>query len=624
MRRFAPVVAAMVVTAVAVGIGTWTLKPSAPAVRPSVTRSLIAVQPFDQRTPATPGENRPPVATRPVRTALALSPDGRTLVFRAVRETRGQLFVRPLDRLEATPIPGTEGANSPFFSPDGTWIGFWANGELRRVPLAGGPASAIARVPGTATPIFGASWGDGDLIVFATSAGLWRVPAGGGRPEAVSQPSESEFAHYLPRVLPGGKAVLYTLVKTAFRWDDAQIVVRSLVTGEQKVLIEDGTDARYVATGHLVFVRRGVLMAAPFDLARLELTGGPVALIDGVMQAVNMVNTDTDSGAAQFAVADRGTLVYATGGIAPDQERELVWVDRNGAVEILPALRREFLAPRLDPDGQRVAVTTQPSGANTNSRVWIYDVRRRTLNPLTTVDEPALWSVWSPDGTRVAFSLDLAGKYNLFWKSADGTGTSERLATSGAPSSWSSDGKTLAFVQKPISAFGSDIRALDVRSTDRQPRPVVQTPAEERFPSFSADGRWLAYTSDGSGRVEVYVQPYPGPGRRVLVSTDGGTSPAWRSDGTELFYYAALPQNLVRMMVVPVKATAAGFSAGTPRTLFEGRYVMSDPVRGYDVTPDGQRFLMVRPLDPPPEPATELVLVENWLEELKARLPSTH
>src|SRR6185295_16557161 len=197
--RLAPVVGAVVASAVAVGIGTWTGQPP-PAVQPSVTRSIIAVHPFDQRTPPNPGENRPPLA-RPGRTNIALSPDGRTLVFRAARDAGGQLFVRPLDRLEAAPIPGTEGANSPFFSPDGAWIGFWANGELRKVPLAGGPASAISKVPGAEAPalMYGASWGERDVIVFATIAGLWRVPAGGGRPEVVSKPNEGEYAQILPR-----------------------------------------------------------------------------------------------------------------------------------------------------------------------------------------------------------------------------------------------------------------------------------------------------------------------------------------------------------------------------------------------------------------------------------------
>ncbi len=624
-RRFAPAVGAILVAALAAGVGTWTFKSSAPAVPPSVTRSIIAVRPFDRRTSPGPTESRPP-EVRPGRTVIALSPDGRTLVFRAIQDTGGQLFVRPLDRLEATAIPGTEGATSPFFSPEGAWIGFWANGELRKVPVGGGPASAIGRVPGANFPIFGASWGDGDVIVFATADGLWRMPGSGGQPEAVSKPSDDEYAHYLPRILPGGKAILYTRAKTAFRWDDAQIVVRSLPTGEQKVLIDDAADARYVSTGHIVFVRRGALMAAPFDLARLEVIGGPVALVDGVLQAANMGNTDTDSGAGQFAVSDRGTLIYVTGGIAPDDARELVWVDRNGVVENLTALRREFLAPRLAPDGQRVAVITQPSAATGNPRIWIYDVPRRTLTPLTTVDEAAHWSVWSPDGTRVAFSSELAGKLDLFWKSADGTGTSERLTTSPyrkQPSSWSRDGKTLAFVQGGPPATGNDIWILDVMSADHRPRPLLQTPASESFPTFSPDGGWLAYASNDSGRQEVYVQPYPGPGPRVLVSTDGGTSPTWRSDGKELFYYAVLPGNLRRMMAVPVKATAAGFSGGTPRKLFEGQYIMADPVNGYDVTSDGQRFLMVQRLDPPSESPSELVLVENWFEELKVRVPAT-
>ncbi|OFV90291.1 MAG: hypothetical protein A3G76_04755 [Acidobacteria bacterium RIFCSPLOWO2_12_FULL_65_11] len=628
MRRFAPVVGALVVTAVAVGIGTWTLKPSVPATQPVVTRSLIAVQPFDQRTPAGPSENRLPLA-RPDRTAIALSPDGLTLVFRGTRG-RGmvQLFMRALDRLDATPIPGTEGADSPFFSGDGTWIGFWANGELRKVPLAGGPVSAIGKVPGggAAPRAFGASWGDGDVIVFATSDGLWRVKAAGGQPESVSKPSEIEHAHYLPSMLPGGEAILFTLPKTGFRWDDAQIVVRSLVTGVQKVLLEDGADARYVPTGHIVFARRGTLMAVPFDLARLELTGGAVALIDGVMQAVAMGNFNADSGAGQFAMADRGTLIYATGGIAPDQERALVWVDRNGTVEALAAPPREYLAPRLAPDGQRVAVFTQAPGARGNQRVWIYNVPRRTVTPLTTGEEQGFWNIWSPDGARIAFTSAVGGRLNLFWKSADGTGESERLTTSEyqqRPSSWSSDGNALAFVQTHP-ATGNDIWVLDVGSADHRPRPVVQTPADERFPAFSTDGRWLAYTSNEAGREEVFVRPYPGPGSRVQVSTGGGRDPAWKFDGSELFYGSSIARDLVSLMAVPVKSTPAGFSAGIPRKLFEGRYQLTAaPIRSFDVTANGQRFLMVQPLDPRPEPPTELVLVTNWFEELKARVRAT-
>jgi serine/threonine-protein kinase len=621
-RRLLDVAGTMVVTGVVVGLGTRWLTPRAPVER-FVTRSLVAIEPFDQRGPLRAGENRPPLAP-PDRTAMALSPDGRTLVVRSAAGSGSQLFLRRLDQLETMPIPGTQGADSPFFSPDGTWIGFWANGELRKLRAPDGPASAIARVPGagSAPRIFGASWGEGDVIVFATADGLWRVPASGGRPERVTMLNDAEYAHYLPQTLPGGDAVLFTLARTRFRWDDAQIVVRSLATGQQMILLDDGADARYVPTGHVVFVRRGTLMAAPFDLARLELTGGPVAVIDGVMQAVNRTNTGADSGAGQFALAARGTLAYATGGIAPDAERAVVWVDRDGTVEPLTP-RRGYLSPRLSPDGRRFAVFTQASQARGNQRVWIHDLSRRTLTPLTAEGEGAVWAAWSPDGTRIAFQAVAAGRSNLFWKSGDGTGASERLTTSEytqAPSSWSADGKLLAFVQSDPRS-GNDIWVVDVAGADRRTQAVLETPANERYPAFSADGRWLAYSSNESGRDEVYVQPYPGPGPRSLVSTDGGTNPVWKGDGSELFYMVSGTGGNIAIMTVPVTTSGPAFSAGTPRQLFEGRFATSTPAGAFDVTPDGRRFLMVQVFDPPQAPVVQLILVQNWLDELKRLVP---
>jgi serine/threonine-protein kinase len=484
-------------------------------------------------------------------------------------------------------------------------------------------------VPGVGTPtIEGASWGDGDRIVFATREGLWRVPASGGSPEAVSKRGAGEYAHKLPHVLPGGREALFTLQRTSSRWDDAQIVVRSLVTGEQKVLVDDGADARYVPSGHLVFIRRGTLMAIPFDLARLVSTGAPVAMIDGVMQAANNVNTVADSGAGQYAIAEQGRLIYVTGGITPDDERALVWVHRNGTVEpIAGAPHREYIAPRLAPDGRRIVVVTQTSASGDGQRVWIYDMARHTLTPLTSKKERSLWGVWSPDGAQIAFQTILAGRNTLSWKSADGAGTSETLRASEqsypAPSSWSRDGK-IAFVEgSPTKA--NDILVLDTRATDRRAQPVVQTPAGEYHPAFSPDGNWLAYTSNESGQPEVYVQPYPGPGPRVLVSTNGGEAPAWRGDGAELYYhyhtFNITPADGVLVMnAVPVTATAPRFSVGTPRRLFEGRYLAAFPARGYDVTLDGRRFLMTQMIEPPSPPRSDLVLVENWLEELRRRV----
>jgi serine/threonine-protein kinase len=623
-NRIVPFTAVAGVTALVVGISTWMLMPSSPIAERLVARSLIAVRPFDQRPPASANEPRPPVG-RPFRTAVAVSPDGRTLVFTGMRGVGPQgrhLFLRPLDRLEAAPIPGTEGGQNPFFSPDGAWIGYWADREIRRVPTAGGPPSTVARLPtdydGPPRTV-GASWGDGDVIVFATPEAVWRVAASGGTPEIVVKPGEGEYAFKLPQMLPGGREVLFTLQKTLWRWDDAQIVVRSLVTGEQKVLLDDGADARYVPSGHLVFVRRGTLMAVPFDPARLTVTGAPVAMIDGVMQAANIGNVVADSGAGQFAIAAQGRLIYVTGGIAPGEDRALVWVDRNGNVELLPTPRLEYMAPRLAAKGERVVVSTRPPASIGVHRIWIHDIARQSFTPLTSQEEDSIGGVWSPDGARIVFSSILPARGLLSWKSADWPGSSELLVPNDrrlppAPNSWSAGGK-IAFVQH------GDIWELSV--TDRRAHPLVQTPANESHPAFSPDGKWLAYTSDHSGREEVYVQPYPGPGARVAVSTDGGAAPAWRGDGAELFYVTFPSGGPLVMNVVPVKAAGSKFSAGRPRKLFEGQYNMTGPFRSYDVTPDGQRFLMVQRPVPPLSRPIELVLVENWLEELRRRVPST-
>ena len=628
VRRVLPAAFAAVAAGLLVGGATWALKPAAPSVEPRVTRSLIETNAFDHRPPAKPGESRGVI--RPDRTAVALSPDGRTLVFRGIATevnpgggTQSVLFVRSLDSLTATPIPTTTGADSPFFSPDGAWIGYWDAGELRRVPVTGSTTyTTIARVPGEATPrIAGASWGDGDVIVFSAGPRLWRVAASGGTSELVVERRNDEYSLRLPHVLPGGKVVLFTRLTTAFRWDDAQIVSRSLESGEQKVLLNDAADARYVASGHLVFVRRGKLMAAPFDPERLEVTGGAVAIVDDVMQAANMGNSNADSGSGQFATSANGTLVYVTGGVTPDQENELVWVTRDGSVAPIPAPKGEYGAPRLSPDGTKVALFTGATVNPGGERVWVYDITRGAFSPLTTQQERVAWGLWSPDGTRIVYQSLLAGRGPLTFRMADGTGNADQLQTASpaqAANSWSKDNK-IAFSQGTPTTR-SDIWILDVPS--RRAEPFLQTAASERFPAFSSDGKWLAYTSDVSGRDEVYVQPYPGPGPRVPVSTGGGVAPAWRADGRELFYTVSLDNAPgFRMMSVAVTTTPSAFSSGLPQKLFEGRYGSTTPARGWDVTADGRRFMMTRPVDPPQPPPSQMVLVENFAEELKRRVP---
>jgi hypothetical protein len=456
------------------------------------------------------------------------------------------------------------------------------------------------------------------------------VSALGGEPVALSNPGPDEFAYRLPHMLPEGNAVLFTIARAAFRWDDAQIAVRSLATGEQKVLLTGGADARYVSSGHLVFARRGTVVAAPFDPSRLELTGAPVVLVDGVMHSINQLNAGTDSGAAHFSVSNRGALVYATGGIRPDPRRMLVWMDRNGSSEPLPIQPGTYLGPRLAPVEKRVAVFT---GLSRASRVWTLDLETGAMTPVTTADERAWLNVWAPDGDKIAYTSQL--QRGVFWKNADGTGVAERLTQSDyiqTPNAWTPDGKVLAFVESHPTT-GDDIWGIDISGSDRLPKPIVRTASGETHPAFSSDGRWLAYTSFDSGRPEVYVQPFPGPGRRVRISTDGGSSPAWRGDGKELYYVEQRVMGsadrfniegsaVVSVMAVRVHAGREGFSVGAPRKLFEGPFVVQSGARSYDVTPDGQRFLMVQVLGPLPEPATELILVTNWFEELRRLVPA--
>jgi serine/threonine-protein kinase len=536
-----------------------------------VTRALIALEPFDERRPLPSGQARPQVP-RPDRTAVALSPDGRTLVFRAWvvdatpnGGTQSQLFVRPLDSLTPTPIATTTGSDTPFFSPDGAWIGYWDAGELRRVPSTGGTAAftTITRVP-DGSRVAGASWGDDGRIVFATAAGLWSVQSSSGMPESIVKVGPDENARILPHVLPGSRSVLFTLQRTAFRWDDAQVVVRSLTDGAEKVLLTDAADARYVSSGHLVFVRRGKLMAVPFNLERLELGGAALAVVDDVMQAANMGNSVADSGAGQYAVAPQGTLVYVTGGVQRSNPSELVWVDRaTGTAQPVGAPQGPFGAPRLSPDGQRILMFSGATGGDDGNRLWAYDLARRTHTALSAADERILWGIWSPDGQQVVYEKLDAGRGTLHVRRSDGTGTSQQIADAQpqfqTPGSWSKTGR-LAFVGAQP-ATGPDIRILDTAGADRAGVVAVQSKAADSYPEFSPDGKWLAYASDASGRLEVYVQPYPGPGSRVLISTGGGAGPAWRGDGGELYYYWT-DNGETQMFAVPIRISGAMLSAG--------------------------------------------------------------
>jgi serine/threonine-protein kinase len=575
--------------------------PSAP-----VTRFDLGVQPADMLL----GSDGTTQQERPTRTAIAWSPDGRRLIFGGSRRGTQQLYARSLDQLTATPIAGTEGAISPFVSPDGRWLAFWASGELRKVLLTGGPTVTISKTP----LITGATWADNGVIFFgatvSTGGSIWRVPADGGRPERVATPNlaAGEYSYVLPQALPGGKALLFTVMPGFGRWDEAQVVARSLTTGKQTMLT-NGADAHYLSTGHLIFLRQGALFAAPFDLGQLKLTGGAVGIVEDVMQSVNAFTVTFDTGSGQVAVSASGSLAYVPGGVFPEDLRTLVWVDRAGARTPLPLPPRVYWMPRLAPDGHRLSFYTR----GTDRRIWIYDLLQGTGTALTEPSNAA-FDVWTADGQRVTFS-----DTNLFWRRADGSGPAEPLTTGQYPQvpvAWSPDGQILAFTETSPTT-GPDIWTW---SNAREPRSRawLATRFAEGQPDWSPDGRWLAYASNESGRTEVYVQPYPGPGPRLVVSRNGGSSPAWAHGGRELFYLAPDADEQVAMMAVPVTTTPT-FSAGMPHKLFDGRFQMSS-VRSYDVAEDG-RFVMIQPGPRVPSPATQIIIVEHWLEELKQRVP---
>ena len=550
---------------------------------------------------ALPRDQRITNFERPV---IALSPDGSELAYVATSGGGSQIYVQPLDQFQATALPGTDNASSPVFSPDGQWIAFFADEKLKKVSVKGGVPLALASSwlgGATSANGFGASWNPDGSILFAPNfnSGLWEVSAAGGEPKQVTRvdANRGEVGHHWPFVLPSGKAVLFAVAtRTAHRFDESQIVVQSLATGERRVLVDGGTSPRYVSTGHLLYVRDSTLMAVPFDVQHLEVRGAPVPLLDGVVQSYE--------GAAHLAIADNGTLAY----LPADRYRStLAWVSRAGLPEPLPLPSRPYVGPRVSPDGSRVVVQT----VGINCDLWIYDLARGSLSRLTSEGDNEA-PVWSLDGRRVVF--DKVGR-GLFWKAADRSGTEERLTTSShdqRPASWSPDGQILIF-EDTDPQTRADIWWLAM-GRDRTPRPFLRTPFNETAPRLSPDGRYIAYQSDETGQNEVYVRPFPEGGTTSQVSTEGGIEPVWAPSGRELFYRQG---DKVMIVDVPVGST---FTAGRPRVLFEEPDYAFPFFRTYDMSPDGHRFLFVEP-GGRREAAADLRVVLNWFEELKARVP---
>jgi len=611
-RRAIPFLVTATVAGVLVGGVSWSLRPSSTPL--TVTRfplTLAEGQEF----------------TNDGRQVVAISPDGTRMVYVANQ----RLHLRSMSDLKAMPIPGTEiqqGVLNPVFSPDGRSIAFWSGADLtvKRIAINGGAPVTVC----PADRPFGMTW-DADGILFGQGpAGIMRVPASGGKPEILVDVNDGEIAHG-PQMLPDGRTVLFTLARGAGtdRWDKATIVVQSSRSGDRKTLIEGGSDARYLPTGHIVYALGGTVFAVPFDLRRLEVTGEPVPIVEGVRRA----NTpDLNTGVAQFGVSDTGSLMYVPGPVSTTaDQRDLARIDRKGGTEPLNLPPGPYEFPRVSPDGRRLTFGTDDGN---EAIVWIYDLSGTSSMRRLTFGGKNRFPIWSADGERVAFQSDREGDLGIFWQRADGTGTAERLTrpeqgTSHFPESWAPKGERFLF--SASKGLRGSLWTLSLQDKKAEPFGGVQqsSPSLARA-MFSPDGRWVAYGSDetGVGADVVYVQPFPATGVKYQISKDTGHSPLWSPDGKEIFYVrGAATQIAGGQLVVMSLTTQPTFTFGNPVAVTRGRLHLFGGLnvpRRFDIGPDRGIIGVVDSVETPSAalaaPRIEVVL--NWLEELKQRVPT--
>ena len=557
---------------------------------------------------------------RPSRASFTLSPDGRLLVYAGSDGETTRLYRHALDQPQATLIPDTDGASRPFFAPDGRAVGFSVVGadgdlELKQVSTNGGGVRTIA---GSGPEIVEAyRWTEDDTILVAAQDGLYELPANGGRLVQLTRVESGEPGHTYPVMLPDRRALVFN-VRTSSVPSEWPIVVQPMDGGERRVVVDGGSDPRYLPTGHMVFARRGTLMAVPFDVNRLEATGDPVVVLEDVMHGERGGNSVLNVGAAQFRVSNSGSLAYVPGGIYPEGEDSLVWVDQRGEAEPVPLPPASYLWPRFSPDGTRLSYGVGGFG---DMQLWVYDIELGVPRALTSTGENAE-PVWSPDGTRLVFERRGVDT-GLFSIAADGSGEPERVGDgiTGNPSSWSTD-NILAFLHSSGPGQPREVWTLKMDG-ESQAEGFIDADANLLYPDFSPDGRWLAYVSNETGDPEVYVRPFPDGAPVARVSPNGGTQPVWSPDGQQLFYTRREPPDnydSLEVMVVDVE-TEPAFRPGQPRMLFEGPYQGSIPIRSFDISPTGDRFVLNEPIDPEPQPVTQINVALDWFEELKRLVP---
>ncbi len=566
---------------------------------------------YIRRSPASPHPTRlrielsedQPLATSSGAAAV-LSPDGRRIAYVAGKPTETKLYVRALDQWQGIPLAGTEGASLPFFSPDGDWIGFFAQGKLKKISITGGAPQSLADAPSGR----GAAWGPDGTIIFSPdlTSGLWRVSETGGNSAEVVVRREKERSLRWPSLLPDGKAVLFVAQKLLQNYDDADVELFDFTTGKRTVVLQGGTYPSCVPNGHLTFVRGGTLFAAPFDPKRHKVTGMAVPLIEGVRFGGRMASGD---GGAQYSVSRNGTLAYVPG-VLGNEKYTIARGDRSGKLVSLPAQPQAYFSPRLSPDGSRLAVVVDED-------IWVYEIARDSFSRLTFDKANSVEPAWSPDGRSIAYVSSREGNQaNLYLQSADGSAEPHRLTQDDRIKilgAISPDAKVLAYAA--LMDYGKmnwDLFTLRLDGKSK-PEPFLEGPAIEAHPDFSPDGRWIAYHSNESGKFEVYVRPFPGPGGKWQISTEGGGWPRWVDGGREIVYCEG-----DKLYSAAIETGENSLRAARPQEIFHGPIAALGRFSAFDVSRDGKSFVLLQPQPgAKPEAVTHVNLVFDWSAEVE-------
>ena len=538
--------------------------------------------------------------------ALAISDDGTRLILRAGSAEGPRLYLRDLNSANAVFLPGTEGAQDPMFSPNGQWVAF-ANGEaIKKVSLAGGAPLSITESAGFPSSYhYGGFWGQDQYIYFSPglTSPVMRVPANGGSAQPVTKllSDKGELGHITPRLIPGTKTLLFT-VWLGGNFDDGPLVAQNLDTGARKTLVPNGFDPRFLPPDHLLYAHAGKVFMVGFNPKSLDVNGDPIIVLQGVDMRPGF-------GAAQYDVSPSGILVYI-GGVKQTIENSLVWAEHDAKPQPISVKPNLYESPRFSPDGKQLALTVRLPDPD----IWVYDLERGALRRVTFAPGEDELPVWSPDGKRIAYASN--GRQQAFVLPADGSGQEEPLMKSDTHfhlQSWSSDGKLIAFERLGTSGRW-EIWMLPMEG-DHKPYPYLQGQFHEFHPAFSPDGKWLAYASGESGRVEVYVQRFPGPGEKIQASTDGGVYPVWSRDGHRLVY-----QISDTLWAVDVTSSPT-FRLGKAHVLYQGEIWNDAAGPNYALSPDGKRFVVVERNKDTTENNVNVVL--NWSEELARLAGST-